>query len=312
MNNWNGMTFTNILQRGFTAFSKRLIALNAFTTDFSSGVAEQGTTFTTRIVRAASGAQDLQTAHSGSRNAAAGDTTTTTVSGTLSHQPISGFHLTDEQAAQIGAGVWSDTLSRKVEKHGYAVADYMLNEVFKVITVANFPSVCFTGPAATFNLDDVMDINQVITDAGFPTDVEDAVKMILKTSYHSSLKKDNAIQNASSFGGNVAATGFLEKADIFPLHQSPTLPPSGSTPASENLSGFVATEDAIAIAQRIVEPQDTESLKFFDVLEDPVTGATMAYRAWYDPDTGKLNHTFETLFGVTKGNSEALQRIVSS
>jgi len=312
-NTWNGMTFTNIAQRGFSAFKKRLVSLRAFTTDFSDDVAQQGDTVSTRIIPAASAAQDLQDDHSGDRSDAAGNTTTTARSVTLNQQPISGFHLTDEEAAKIAAGVWNDTLIRKIESHGYAVANHMLAYVFNLITASNFSNLAFTGLASTFDLDDVMDINAVLAAAGWPVDDELAIAMVLNPSYRTALKKDGAIQDLSKSGiDGVISRGALDQVDIFRLYQAATLPPSGGTPASENLVGFVATPDSIAIAQRVVMPQDVGDLLHFEVMEDPETGANVVYRAWYDRAYGKVNHTFETLYGAAKGNTEALQRIRSA
>jgi hypothetical protein len=311
-NTWNGMTFTNIAQRGFSAFVKRLVALRAFTTDFSAEAKEQGTVVTTRVVPAAAAAKDLQTDHTGDRSKAAGDTTTTPINVTLNQQPISGFHLTDEEAKIIGSGVWNDTLSRKIDMHGYSVANHMLNYVFGLITAENFPSVAFTGGGSTFDLDDVIDINAALALAGWPVDIDGLIAMVLQPAYRGALKKDGAIQDLSKSGiDGVISRGSLDRVDIFRLYQAASLPPAGGTPAAEHLTGFVATPDALAVVQRIVEPQDQNDLMAFEVLTDDETGASIAYRAWYDRNLGKVNHTFETLYGASVAKAEALQRIRS-
>jgi hypothetical protein len=310
-NAWNGMTFTNIAQRGFSAFKQRLVSLRVFSTDFSMDAKEQGDTVTTRLVPAASAAVDLQSEPiGGNRDLIVGASTTTAVSVALNQQPASGFYITDEEAGMIGAGVWNDTLMRKVESHGYAVANACLSYVFNLLTGANYASKKIIGAASAFDLDDVLDINADLADAGWPVDVENACAMVLKPSYRTALKKDGAIQDLSKSGiSGVISRGALDRVDIFNLHQSATLPPAGGTPATEKLVGFVATPDAVAIVQRVVQPQDPSDLLHFEVMQDAESGITLVYRAYYVRGTGKVNHIFETLFGAAKGNPAALLRL---
>ena len=312
-NNWNGMTFENIAQMGFSAFKKRLVPLRAFTTDFSNDVKDQGDVVSTRIVPNAATAQDLQNDHGGDRTNAVGDTSTTKKSVTLNQQPCSGFYLTDEQAASIGSGVWNDTMMRLVESHAYAIADHMLSYVFNLITAAAYANVAFTGISSSFDLDDVMDINAALANAGWPVDDAMRIAMVIQPAYRSALKKDGAVQDASASGiDGVISRGALDAVDIFRLYQSATLPPAGGTPADENLVGFVATPEALAIAQRVVEPQQPEDLLHYEVMQDADSGVTMVYRAWYERGTGKVNHTFETLYGASVAKAEALQRMISA
>ena len=213
---------------------------------------------------------------------------------------------------QIDEGLLPLILQTRMEDCGYAVANNVLNYIFNLITAANFANVAHTGLAGNFDLDATIDINAVLANAGWPVDIPGRIAMILKPSLRANLKKDNAIQDASAFGGDVARTGQLEQVDIFKLFQSSTLPPAGGTPASENLTGFVSMPPAIAFAQRTVEPQHPEKLMHFDVIVDEPTGISLCYRIWYDEDKGIVYYSFETLYGASLGNGDALQRIRSA
>jgi len=67
----------------------------------------------------------------------------------------------------------------------------------------------------------------------------------------------------------------------------------------------------MACAMRAVRSQATDRLEAYEVMTDPDSGVTLVYRSWYKPGTGKLYHTFETLFGASKANTTALKRIVA-
>ena len=311
-NTWAGMTFVNIATKAFNVFKQRVIPLYAFTTDFSADVASQGTQVTTRIVPASSAAQDLQNSYTGNRAAAAADTTTEAVTVTLNQQPIVGFNMTDEEAGQIGAGVWQDTRQNLITNKINMLADFVLDYVFRLIINANFSNVAFTGAASTYDIDDVVDIGTTLSTANWPMGTL-PVYMVLQSAYFDALKKDNAVQDLSASGIPVQMQGdaALRKLDDFILIKAPTLPPAG-TPTSEHLTGFVARPEAIAIAMRPVESQAADKLMWYQTLVDPDSGLSLVYRAWYDAGYGKVYHTFETLFGAAKAYTTALQRIRSA
>lgn len=311
-NTFNGTAATQVANMGFSAFLERLLPLRIFTTDFSDEVSQKGTGFTTRLVGNAV-AGDLQDDYSGSRRtAAAVATTTTAIQGTLSEQPCSGFHLTDEEVAQMGTGVVSDMLARKIRKHGYAVANEVLDYVFNLLTAASYAASTTVGAASAFDLADVVNLDATLAEAGWPVDIPGEIGLVLKPSYLANLKLDSGVIDLSASGIPVVQQGFQQgrQVDVFSVYQSSTLPPSGGTPESENLVGFAATPDAMAMAMRVVKPQAPERLVDFRVMKDEETGITMVYRADYSD--GQMYHTFETLFGAVKANGSAAHRLKSA
>lgn len=313
-NTWNGMTFTNIARTGFKAFVAKLAPLGVFTTNFSADVAEQGTILNTRIVPASQAAVDLQdttVGGSGDRESSniIEDITTTSVAVTLNQQPVAGFALTDEEAAQIGAGVWADTKAKLITNKAYAVANFVLDYCFELITGANYSSIAESVIAASaFDMDDVVDLATAVSTAGWPTDRN---YLVLCPSYLGALKKDNHIQDLSASGITVVQNGQIPRLDRFGIVEAPTLPNADVYGATEDLRAFACTPDAMAIAMRTVTAQATDRLEAYEVMTDPDSGVTLVYRAWYKPSTGKLYHTFETLFGAAKANTYALARVVA-
>jgi hypothetical protein len=255
-------------------------------------------------VPAATAATDLVDDESGSYAAVTDDQTTTAVQVTLDPHPVSGFHLTDGQAQEIAAGVWSDTNKRLVNTHVRGIAEDILGTLFALVTNANYSTAALTTSAANFDADDVADLRVVAINAGM--DPEDMV-MVLNPDYYAALLKDNAISDYSASQSDALRTGELPRLSGFKVIEAPTLPSN-----SENLTGFIATPDAAAIAMRGVDTQDRGQFLSYNILQDDVVGAVMTYSALWTPTYRRVEHVFEALYGVKKANGGALKRIVSA
>lgn len=303
-NTWNGMTADNIAQLGISTLEKALVAMSGFCTDLSTDIAEQGTTVSTRIVPAATAATDLVDNESGSYAAVTDDQTTTAVQVTLDPHPVTGFHLTDAQAQQIAAGVWSDTSRRLVRSHVRGIAEDILDSLFALVTNANYSTAGLTSTAANFDADDVADLRVVCDDAGWPGD--EGV-MVLNSSMYGALVKDNAIQDFSASQSDALRSGTLPNLSGFTVIKAPTLPAN-----SENLAGFVALPDAMAIAMRGVDTQARDEFLSYQILQDDSVGAVMTYSAVFTKTYRRIEHVFEALYGVQKAQAASLKRIVTA
>jgi len=310
-NTWNGMTFTNIAQRGITTLRKALAPLQAFTTDFSTDVQAQGTVVTTRIVPSATAPTDLVDDDSSTYTSVVDDQTTTAVTVTLDPHPITGFALTDSEAQNIGDGVWADTSMRLVDAHVYAIANEILAASFDLVTNANYSTAAFVGSASTFDADDCADIRTTAVNAGWNMG-DDSNTMVLQPNYWASLLKDNAIQDRGASGADALQSGDLPRLSGFKMIEAPTLPTASSTAASENLVGFIARPDAIAIAMRGVDTQDRSRFLHYEILQDDVTGAVMTYSVLWTEAKRRVEHIFEALYGVSKAQGASLKRITSA
>lgn len=317
-NAWNGTIFTNIAEKGISAFNKGLAVLGAFTTDFSTEAAEQGTTVTTRIVPVSGAAVDMSDAgnltgsvpYNREDASVTEDTTTTAKSVVLSKAYARGFHLTDAQAGEIGSGVWADTVVRLIEQKAYAVAVACVKDVLDLIVPATFTNTpIFTGAAASYDMDDVADAGELASQLGWGLDGR--TTMVLDTAYATSLKKDNAIQDLSASGISVVQDGELRKLDRFGVMESPIMRDATTFYTGQNGRGFMARPEAMMMAFRPIVPQAPELLVHYEILEDP-SGVVLAYRVHYNTATGTMYHTFETLFGTAAGQATALSLLKSA
>ena len=279
-NTFTGMTHTNIAQRMLSALVKALIPLSGFTRDYSDEVSAQGEAFTINMVGDPGAAGSLSGTHSGSRiTAGSADTSTTPKNGTMDQDPVSGFHLTDREAASLADGVVSQLVQRKFDLHARSVAKHVLDYVFNLLTFANVGEGTNVGAATGFTFDNLSLLKATLLDAGWS---EEEITVALQPVYAAYLEIDNSDAFKNKF--------------VFPIVKAPTLPVAGSTPATENLIGFAATPDSIGIATRVVEPQSMQGIEHFEIVQDPVTGLAIGYRATaYD---GVVYHTMDLLYGA--------------
>lgn len=295
-NSFTGLVYTNIAQRILTELVKMLAPLRAFTTDFSADVAMQSEAVTTNIVVDPGVASSLSGTHSNSRiTAASADTSVTPVTISMDQDPVSGFHVTDREAARIADGIFTQLVARKVSLHARAVALHVLNYVYNLMTYANYGEGTNVGAPAGFTYDDLADLEGTLVAAGFPPAEAGEVALLLKPTYVAALKKDN-----------MAAFKDLE---IYPVINTPTMPPSGGTPASENLIGAAALPESLGIATRVVEPQSMQGIEHFEIVQDPETGLAIAYRATVHD--GVIYHTCDLLYGAKKLDGSKLHPLRS-
>jgi len=298
------MTADNIAQEGISTLETSLIPISGFTLDLSPDIVEQGTTVSTRIVPAATAPTDLVDDESGSYAAVTDDQTTTAVQVTLDPHPVTGFHLTDTQAQEIAAGVWSDTSRRLVKTHTRAIGNEILGAAFALITNTNYGAAALTTTAANFDADDVADLRA--TAVGLGQMPEDMV-LVLNPDYYAALLKDGAIQDFSASQSDALRSGKLPTLSGFTVIEAPTLPSN-----SENLVGFMAQPDCMAIAMRGVDTQAREEFLSYQILQTPQVGAVMTYAAVFTKAKRRVEHTFEALYGVQKAQANSLSRIVSA
>ena len=305
-NTWAGMYHTNIARQGISTLEQVLIPMQGFSLDLSADMAPQGKVVNTRIVPAATAPTDLVDDESGSYASVVDDQTTTTVAVTLDPHPVTGFALTDTEAQEIAAGVWSDTAMRMVTSHSRAIGNAVLNSLFALITNANYGAAALVSAASAFDADDVADLRNVAVTAGFNMD-ENPV-LVLNPDYYAALLKDNAIQDASASGSNAALTlGDLPTLSGFTVIEAPTLPGN-----SENLVGYIAQPDCMAIAMRGVDTQSRNDFLGYEISQQSPTGAVMTASASFNRATRNVDYIFEALYGVVKAQAGSLKRITSA
>lgn len=191
---------------------------------------------------------------------------------------------------------------------GAKLAEDVLVDILSVVTAANYGAAVFTGAAADFDVDDVIDIETAVNEAKWPVTGRG---LVVENSYLGGLKKDmNAQGGLATFGRDSNGA-----AQTFPTLSSFSFAGSNIIPANaENLVGMAVYRSAILVGFSPIEPAPAvmEKLNRYEVVTDPDTGITLEFREWGDADTDTEKRTIEVNYGSAKGETAALKRLVSA
>ncbi len=184
------------------------------------------------------------------------------------------------------------------------LASDVFDDIWSVVTAANFGAAAITAAAAAITSDDIVTLSGACTKANWPAGGR---SLILDSDTVTALMKDSAYKLASSIGGTeVVREGRLPRLSGFDVYEVPNLPTN-----SEKLQGAAVFMSAVLAAFAPVEPADgvRASLVAYEVATDPETGISMNYRKWGD---AKLDRNFEVIecaYGYVAGVADALKRI---
>ena len=185
-----------------------------------------------------------------------------------------------------------------------AVAQKILVDAWGEITLAKYGAAIFTGIASTFDYSDLVDIATACDTAKVPA----TRSLVLKETYVGNLLKDANVSDASAYGENTAVKqGVISRLAGMDVYKSTIIPSN-----SENLVGFVASPEAMAIAIAPVLVQSPESYLEYNVVTDPESGIALTYTRWYSTKARKHFIAFEALSGKSVAIAAGLKRIVSA
>lgn len=302
-NTLGGWDATIIAQEGFSAFKQALVPLGAFTTDFSTDIAQNGVGVTTRVISA-------MTAGDWSSTYASGDTTTTAVAVTLDQHKFRSFHLTDKERTK-GPAV-QDTNVKQAREAAYAVGKAVVDYVLGLCLAATYGDTDgthkVTKASASVGVDDIA---QMVGQASALNMPEMNRSLIISNAIRLALMKDNQLQGANTFGTReVIAEGSIARllgCDVRPY----TTFPSALT--AQNTTAILAHPSAIAFAGRLVNPPPEQSTTLHMPMQDPESGIVLGYRQFYDDATATMWGSFEILFGATAAQTTGgIIRLVSA
>lgn len=191
------------------------------------------------------------------------------------------------------------------------LSDNIWNTVMALIVAENFPNVSTYGKVAANAID-----HTTLCDIAGECDVlkwpDESRCLVLNSAYNTTLLKDSAFINASLIGGQSA----IRKNNIagsygFGYYESnPNIPHN-----DENLYGFTCLDggDAILMPSAPIQPPE-EALKRieFNIAASPDGGMPLAFRSWFNPETDSTVYIIEARYGLAKGNTAALMRLVTS
>jgi hypothetical protein len=300
-NTLGGINLAQIAQDSLDFLGHKFLPLRSFARDFSTDIAQEGETVTTRIVSGYT-AQDLSSGYA----SAAQNSTTTAITVTLNQFKGVPVEFTDLEITKAGDLDW--LRNQFVAPVLDAVLDDVMQYLFGLCLTANFTNETDT-LAANFDSDDLADIGGALTTLKVPYSERSA---ILLPTFYTNLIKDAVLEDASASGSTDAIIeGTFKRARGFNLYEYPSVPDLGA----ENLRGVMLHPSALAMASRtIADPTDENlgaPLQVENVIE-PMTGLPLQYRYWYSPDTGKAYFSVGLLYGASVGQANSMHRIVDN
>lgn len=299
----NGMTFTNIARLGLGYLTKALAPIKAMSTDLSGDAVAQGTVVSTRLFGAATTAVTLASL-SGDYSASIPDQTTTAVSCTIGSPVLARFAFTEQEMAAIEAGVMTDSIDKLVQSHAYELARYVLNSAYNLVTSANYSTAGLVKASASVDADDLGALRTACVKAGWNMLNASAV---LNPDLYGAVANSNDVTDKT----NVLIDGVVPKVRGFALYEDAII--DACTPASgENLTGFVSTPAAIALAIRSTKALPGNDFVYDQTVVDEKSGLPLRYTVRYNGNYRRLEHCFEIAYGVAKGDPAALKRITSA
>jgi hypothetical protein len=133
--------------------------------------------------------------------------------------------------------------------------------------------------------------------------------MLLNPDYYGSLSMDlTMLQVMLGKGSEAVESGKLPRVHGFDVSEFVDLPANG-----QNLVGFAGTRTSLALATRIPDdPGEGESNVRISTVTDEQTGISLQVREYYNSTLATFNRSYTLMYGVAKGQADALQRIVSA
>ncbi len=293
MPNTNTDTALEVYSNKFIeGLTNALPALRAFSLDLSDEMLEPGETVRVPLVTAdAAAAWDDTTNNYGRTSSSLTDKKVEVTS-----RIIAGFGITQAQLANFRPAWWE----QKGALNARSVADAVLDEVFGVVTAANFGDTAakkLQVALAAFGRKAIAELRPKVVKGKLQPAKS---VLVLNPDFFAALLAD---LDAQVYGGREAITGGVIPGllGFRAIIEAPQI----------TEPGFVCHPDAIAVGSRRVQVADTTPYKEFGPVTEPDTGLTLNRVIYTDGTIGKTSFSVECLFGVDAGNPDALIRLVA-
>jgi hypothetical protein len=285
-----GVNLAQVAQQTLETLSAETPMLKAFTTDFSSDVANVGESVTTRIAAAVT-AVDATSGYSGATQTSVAKTIT------LDNHIHYTAKFTDLEIAKGGMSMLERTFVRPAV---HAVVTKMVGDLLDKVVAANFGNVTAAIATADITADDIAALAGDMTTLNVPRANR---SLVVNPSYYATLASDAGIQAAYAYGGSEAIrNNMIPRVHGFDVYEY-----SGLDANSENLGGFVCGQEALLLATR--QPSIPENWSgALESVQDPESGLTIQLRNFYDGLTGAQYLSATLIYGVQVG-SDSLKRI---
>lgn len=295
----SALKLDKILRNGIRALKKRLSPVLALSTVMRDQVLTE-----TNKVQVPFYALETMTSKDfdGSYNFAGGDGTVAAREVTVNKRKYQTLEFTSKELRRNSVVDLNMVMQLKIEK----LAEDILNDIWSVVTNANFGAAIFTGAASTFDRSDLVDIRSDLSQVNWP---HAGRSLILESDYEGALVKE-ATAVATEDGDTVRREGSVKRLVGFDLFEHPNMPGNG-----ENLVGAAVLPYAILTAFSPIEPADEvkDNLSDYKIItDDQGAPLSLEYRSWGDPNSDTARRIIEVNYGYAKGDAAQLKRLVSA
>ncbi len=285
-----------IADKVIEAFTAELVALSAFSTDYSPEAEKIGATVSVAIpanITASTTQNEYETEDSGALGSV--------------QVPLTGYAkatvgITDAQAASSP----SAKLEKFATQQAKAVARKIITDAWALILHATYAQKV-TKLLADFTSADVRSLRVLLSKAN--VSVSDR-SLILNPDFYDKILADTTLTIASAlhYGGTEGIReGRFPRLLGFDVHESNIVPANG-----QNLVGFAVHPSAMAIAIRPLTPQAPSEYLETRVISDEKSGISLGYRRHYSAAKGTHFCTFEAVYGAVAAVPAGLARIVTA
>jgi hypothetical protein len=281
-------TFTNVNTQLIgnlilDAYVKYMSPLRAFTLDASPAASYRGATIPVLSVAGSTAASDYTNTY-----AIQGSTASTTTVTLDRHKYVSWEILDSEYRDSSLLTVEAFAISK-----GSQLADAVLSDVLNCFTSSAYTPVSSSIPIAAFSASAVSAFSLQCDNLQMP---QYGRSMLLNPTWHTRLRQDTALQNASAFGNaETIQKGIVPSIDTFENVFKTHCLPSGT-------NGLLVHPSALVFASRTVFPQEGHQYSRVQIFTDEQTGLSITHLQWHDPLVGSLRSIFTTEYGFASGN----------
>jgi hypothetical protein len=278
-NSLQGVNLAAIAQKSLDTLLPRLpMITGVMATDFSSEVAVEGASITTRVATKTT-AQDFNA------TTADQDATTTAKTITLSNYKGTRIAFTDSEWSKSSINLEDVFIKPAIN----GIASSILSSAFDILSDGNNLQ-CLE---ADFDAEKVAEIARQLTAADVPYEGR---FLVLQPGYYMSLAKDSAVQAAYAYGSpDVIRENLIPRVHGFTVWES-NMVPQNVYP----LGGFAGHSQNALLATRLPAvpanfPGDVETVT------DPESGFSLQFRRWYSADDRKHRMEVGVIYGVAAG-----------
>jgi hypothetical protein len=294
-NTLGGLSLTVIAQESLKALLPLMPVIGAFTTDFSSDVAEKGGAVVTRVPSAVTPQDATVAGYTGN------STTSTAKTITLSRHVSVPVSFTDKEVTQITLPALQRTFITPLVN---GIVGDVMSGLLANITTGNFPALLGSLTTATFKGAAIASGIGTLNSNNAPIANRN---VITNVTYYQALASDSTIAPAYAYG----SPAILQDNSIPRLYGAKVnfYNVIGAGQANEGKVGFICSPDALLLASRVPAlPPFAANVQAVNVT-DPDSNFTLQIRTIYDAANGVTSLAGTIIYGTAVGNSGSLVRL---